>query len=58
MTTGVSRVSLGSGVAQSAYAAARRAAEELLGKGSYGSLADGIEYPDLNALLATASARV
>lgn len=49
---GVARVSLGSGVAQAAYAAARRAARELLDTGDYGSLADGIAYPELNTLLA------
>ncbi|MFF2009313.1 isocitrate lyase/phosphoenolpyruvate mutase family protein [Streptomyces sp. NPDC058195] len=47
---GVARVSLGSGVAQAAYAAARRAARELLGTGGYGSLADGLAFPELNAL--------
>ncbi|WP_447034779.1 isocitrate lyase/PEP mutase family protein [Streptomyces sp. DSM 118878] len=48
---GVARVSLGSGVAQAAYAAARRAAQDLLGTGGYDSLAEGIAYPELNALL-------
>ncbi|WP_438489731.1 isocitrate lyase/PEP mutase family protein [Streptomyces sp. S186] len=47
---GVARVSLGSGVAQAAYAAARRAAQELYGTGGYESLAEGIAFPELNAL--------
>ncbi|MGW1408390.1 isocitrate lyase/PEP mutase family protein [Streptomyces sp. NPDC002403] len=49
---GVARVSLGSGVAQAAYAAARRAAQELFGSGTYDSLTEGIAFPELNALLA------
>ncbi|MFF9144691.1 isocitrate lyase/phosphoenolpyruvate mutase family protein [Streptomyces sp. NPDC014861] len=48
---GVARVSVGSGVAQAAYAVARRAAVELLGTGGYDSLRDGIDYPELNSLL-------
>lgn len=48
---GVARVSLGSGVAQAAYAAARRAAQELFGSGAYDSLAEGIAFPELDALL-------
>ncbi len=47
---GVSRVSLGSGVAQAAYAAARRAALDLHGTGGYDSLDHAIPYPDLDAL--------
>ncbi|MFI6727606.1 isocitrate lyase/phosphoenolpyruvate mutase family protein [Streptomyces atratus] len=47
---GVARVSLGSGVAQAAYAAARRAARELFETGDYGSLAGGIAFPELDAL--------
>ncbi|MFI6421698.1 isocitrate lyase/phosphoenolpyruvate mutase family protein [Streptomyces sp. NPDC050842] len=49
---GAARVSLGSGVAQAAYAAARRAARELFGTGEYRSLAEGIDFPELNGLLA------
>ncbi|MGV4925610.1 isocitrate lyase/phosphoenolpyruvate mutase family protein [Streptomyces sp. BHT-5-2] len=49
---GAARVSLGSGVAQAAYAAARRAAQELYGTGGYESLAEGIAFPELNALFA------
>ncbi|MFJ8769612.1 isocitrate lyase/PEP mutase family protein [Streptomyces clavifer] len=48
---GVARVSLGSGVAQAAYTAARRAAQDLFGTGGYDSLAEGIAFPELNALL-------
>ncbi|MEF9901721.1 isocitrate lyase/PEP mutase family protein [Streptomyces sp. P9-A2] len=48
---GVARVSLGSGVAQAAYAAARRAAQELFGTGGYDSLAEGITFSELNAIL-------
>ncbi|MFE1790684.1 isocitrate lyase/phosphoenolpyruvate mutase family protein [Streptomyces sp. NPDC059525] len=48
---GVARVSLGSGVAEAAYAVARRAAEELLAGGTYGSLAGALPYSELNALL-------
>lgn len=48
---GVARISLGSGVAQAAYAVARRAAQELFGTGDYDSLAQGIAFPELNALL-------
>nr|WTB34019.1 isocitrate lyase/phosphoenolpyruvate mutase family protein [Streptomyces sp. NBC_00830] len=47
---GVARVSLGSGVAQAAYASARRTAQELFGAGAYDSLAEGIAFPELNAL--------
>ncbi|MDX3656450.1 isocitrate lyase/phosphoenolpyruvate mutase family protein [Streptomyces sp. ID05-26A] len=47
---GVARVSLGSAVAEAAYAVARRAAEEMLAKGTYDSVEGGIDYGDLNAL--------
>lgn len=49
-TLGVARVSLGPGVAQVAYAAARRTAQELLGTGAYDSLAGGMAFPELDAL--------
>ncbi|MEV0092613.1 isocitrate lyase/phosphoenolpyruvate mutase family protein [Streptomyces sp. NPDC050738] len=48
---GVSRVSLGSGVAQAAYGAARRAASDLFGAGTYDSLGDAVDYGELNSLL-------
>jgi 2-methylisocitrate lyase-like PEP mutase family enzyme len=47
---GVARVSLGSAVAEAAYAVARRAAEEMLTKGTYSSVENGMAYGDLNAL--------
>ncbi|MEV6110396.1 isocitrate lyase/phosphoenolpyruvate mutase family protein [Streptomyces sp. NPDC051940] len=49
---GAARVSLGAGVAQAAYTAARRAAEELYDPGTYDGLTDAIPFPDLNGLLA------
>ncbi len=49
---GVARVSLGSGVAQAAYAVAQRAAEELLADGTYRATADGLDFGELNGLLA------
>ncbi len=48
---GVARVSLGSSVAEAAYAVARRAAEELQAKGTYGAVEGGLAYGDLNTLL-------
>ncbi|MER5883390.1 isocitrate lyase/phosphoenolpyruvate mutase family protein [Streptomyces sp. NPDC001941] len=51
---GVARVSLGSGVAQAAYAAARRAALELYGTGEYASLADGLDFGEVNGLFPAA----
>ncbi|MGP3912644.1 isocitrate lyase/phosphoenolpyruvate mutase family protein [Nonomuraea sp. 10N515B] len=50
---GVTRVSVGSAIAQSAYACAARAAAELLGAGTYDTLADGLDYGGLNAALST-----
>ncbi|MCS6549363.1 isocitrate lyase/phosphoenolpyruvate mutase family protein [Curtobacterium flaccumfaciens pv. flaccumfaciens] len=47
---GVARISLGSAVAQAAYAVARQASAELLTTGTYDSLAAGVDYADLNAL--------
>ncbi|PZF26896.1 isocitrate lyase/phosphoenolpyruvate mutase family protein [Curtobacterium sp. MCLR17_045] len=47
---GVARVSLGSGVAQAAYETARRAAAELLATGTYKSLAQSVDYGELNSL--------
>ncbi|GLZ80335.1 2-methylisocitrate lyase [Actinorhabdospora filicis] len=48
-SVGVARVSLGSGVAQAAYAVARKAALELAASGTYDSVADAINYGELNA---------
>lgn len=47
---GVARISLGSAVAQAAYAVARRATAELLTTGTSDSLVAGVDYADLNAL--------
>lgn len=47
---GVARISLGPGLAKAAYAAARRAAEELYAHGTYQALEGGLEYGELNAL--------
>ena len=49
---GVRRVSVGSATAQAAYDVARRAASELITLGSYGPLADGMDYGELNGLFA------
>ncbi|MGC0422242.1 isocitrate lyase/PEP mutase family protein [Embleya sp. AB8] len=49
---GVARVSLGSAVAEAAYAVVRRAARELYESGTYTGLTDTIPYGDLNALFA------
>ncbi|MFJ9691955.1 isocitrate lyase/phosphoenolpyruvate mutase family protein [Kitasatospora sp. NPDC101183] len=48
---GVARVSLGSAVAEAAYAVALRAATELAATGTYTSLTDAIPYGDLNSLM-------
>lgn len=47
---GVARASLGSAVAEAAYAVVRRAAEEMLTRGTYISVEDGFPYGELNAL--------
>jgi 2-methylisocitrate lyase-like PEP mutase family enzyme len=49
---GVRRVSVGTAIAQAAYGSAERAVRELLGAGTYGSLGDGLDYSELNALFA------
>lgn len=54
---GVARVSLGSSVAQAAYAMAQRAAAELFTVGTYDSVADGLDYGTLNALFTSSPAR-
>lgn len=51
---GVARVSVGSGIAQAVHALVRRAARELLGAGTYGTLTDGLDYGELNSLLGSA----
>ncbi|NML52634.1 isocitrate lyase/phosphoenolpyruvate mutase family protein [Streptomyces sp. R302] len=51
---GVARVSLGSGLAQSAYAAVRQAARELYGDGGYAaSLRQALDYTEVNGLFDT-----
>jgi 2-methylisocitrate lyase-like PEP mutase family enzyme len=50
---GAVRISLGSAIAQAAYAVAARAAAELLQKGTYESVADALPYGELNELLKT-----
>jgi len=49
---GVRRVSLGTAVAQAAYALAQRAAVETLTAGTYGTLDDAIDYGTLNGFFA------
>ena len=48
---GVRRVSVGPSLAEAAYGVARRAAVELLTEGTYGALAGGLDYVELNAVL-------
>lgn len=48
---GVARVSLGSSIAQSAYAVAQRAAEEIYRKGTYDAVSNALDYGTLNGLL-------
>ncbi|MFJ5230536.1 isocitrate lyase/phosphoenolpyruvate mutase family protein [Kitasatospora sp. NPDC088391] len=48
---GVRRISLGTALAQSAYAAAHRAAVELLGPGTLGALDGALDFGTLNALV-------
>ncbi|GAB7181672.1 isocitrate lyase/phosphoenolpyruvate mutase family protein [Kitasatospora sp. Ki12] len=47
---GVGRISLGPGLAKAAYAAVRRAAEEVYASGTYTALDGGLTYPELNGL--------
>jgi 2-methylisocitrate lyase-like PEP mutase family enzyme len=46
---GAVRISLGSAIAQAAYAIAVRATAELLTSGTYDAVADGIAYDTMNA---------
>jgi 2-methylisocitrate lyase-like PEP mutase family enzyme len=50
---GVARVSVGSAIAQAAYALISRATSELLTDGSYEALIDNLDYSDLNRLMST-----
>ncbi|GAA4619963.1 isocitrate lyase/phosphoenolpyruvate mutase family protein [Actinoallomurus vinaceus] len=52
---GVARISLGSSIAQAAYALVRRSTQELLATGTYGTLSEALDYGELNALLRPAS---
>ncbi|WP_214318105.1 isocitrate lyase/PEP mutase family protein [Nonomuraea sediminis] len=47
---GVRRISLGTGLAQAAYTATRRAAAELLGTGTLSALNDSLNFGELDAL--------
>jgi hypothetical protein len=49
---GVARISLGSAVAQAAYAVVRQAAREELTTGTYTALAGALDYGELNGLSA------
>ena len=53
---GVARVSLGSVVAQAAYATVRRATEEALTSGTYAAVADALDYGWMNDLMTRRSA--
>jgi hypothetical protein len=46
------RISLGSGIAQAAYAVAARATKELLTSGTYDTTADATSFAELNAAIA------
>jgi len=49
---GAARISLGTAIAQAAYAVAAQATTELLTAGTYAAIADGIDYGQMNAALA------
>jgi 2-methylisocitrate lyase-like PEP mutase family enzyme len=49
---GVARISVGSGIAQAAYAVAVASAKELLGDGTYHALATDLDFGTVNGLLA------
>ena len=51
---GAVRISLGSAIAQAAYAVTVRAATELLTRGTYDSVADGIAYNTMNGAVRAA----
>jgi 2-methylisocitrate lyase-like PEP mutase family enzyme len=50
---GVARVSLGPAIAQAAYAVVRDAAAEMLDHGTYNATRHGLDFAELNSLLAT-----
>jgi 2-methylisocitrate lyase-like PEP mutase family enzyme len=51
---GAVRISLGSGIAQAAYAVAARATTEMLTSGTYNSVADAVDYGTMNAAVTPA----
>jgi hypothetical protein len=53
----VARVSLGSAIAQAAYALAARAAAELIAQGTYDATADAIPYDRMNAAIGSVGDR-
>jgi 2-methylisocitrate lyase-like PEP mutase family enzyme len=48
---GAARISMGTAIAQAAYAVAARAAAELLTAGTYFASEGGIDYGEMNAAL-------
>ncbi|MFC5663089.1 isocitrate lyase/phosphoenolpyruvate mutase family protein [Kitasatospora misakiensis] len=50
---GVARISLGPGLAKAAYAAVRRAAEEVYADGTYAALDGGLDYGEMQGLFLT-----
>jgi 2-methylisocitrate lyase-like PEP mutase family enzyme len=56
-SAGAVRISLGSAIAQAAYAVAGRAAAELLSDGTYNTSADGIPYDEINNALTPGSSQ-
>ncbi len=56
-SAGAVRISLGSAIAQAAYAVAARAAAELLSDGTYNTSAGGIPYDEINNALAPGSSQ-
>jgi 2-methylisocitrate lyase-like PEP mutase family enzyme len=49
---GVARVSVGPAIAQAALATTRRAARELLERGTYGTPEDSLPFGDVNGMFA------
>lgn len=56
-SAGAVRISLGSAIAQAAFAVAARAASELLDHGTYDSTANGIPYGEMNDAMSPGSTR-
>ncbi len=52
---GVRRISVGTGIAQAAYTTARKAAEELLTAGTFGTYEGALPFPELNGLFRRAT---